>query len=84
MRLGLSVDDGGLCYGAFGEINFKLTKLHRRSIEKDLWGNDVVEGEKVWDVVNRGGEKARKEEVEVNSRARSARLRVAKRGKRLE
>ena len=43
-----------------------------------------MEGEKVWDVVNRGGEKARKEEVEVNSRARSARLRVAKRGKRLE
>ncbi|GMI21834.1 hypothetical protein TrCOL_g7303 [Triparma columacea] len=66
------------------ESNGGIRKVRKESIEKDLWGNDVVEGEKVWDVVNRGGEKARKEEVEVNSRARSARLRVAKRGKRLE
>ena len=38
----------------------------------------VASGERVWDVINKG-EKAKADETKANSRARSARLRVARR-----
>jgi len=63
-------------------LDGRLKEVRKEEVGKDLYGNDVVEGEKVWAVKNRGGEKADKGEIEVNSRARSARLRVAERGGR--
>jgi len=56
-----------------------IVEIRKEDVGKDIYGNDDVDGVKIWDVVNRGGEKSDKKEIEVNTRARSARLRVAKR-----
>lgn len=67
---------------AFNEHYFRggnLISIKKTDIVKDVYGNDVTDGDKVWKVLNRGGEKPDKGEIDANRRARSARLRVAMR-----
>mmetsp|Transcript_22572 Transcript_22572/g.45095 ORF Transcript_22572/g.45095 Transcript_22572/m.45095 type:complete len:391 (-) Transcript_22572:20-1192(-) len=56
----------------------RVVEVKDAEIGRDLYGNEVAPGERVWDVIN-NGEKAKADETKANSRARSARLRVARR-----
>ena len=56
--------------------NFMQKGKFRGEVEKDFYGNEI----KPFRVISRKAVTARPDELEVNNRARSAKLRIAERG----